>query len=360
MIQPEAMFLGNSLYRWSLAAGIMAGVFGSFLLIRHILLWRLEAMASLTETVLDDLLADVLKATRPFLVVLAGGLAGAWVLSKPEDLRVALRVGAWLVLYGQATLWALRAIRFLEAHGIQKRKEEEATGTAILAAAGFAARLVLWAIFLLLALGRLGVNVSGLVAGLGIGGLAVALAVQNILSDVFASLSILLDRPFAIGDFLIVGDVVGAVEHIGLKTTRIRSLSGEQIIISNSELLKSRIHNFKRMAERRVVFNFGVTYQTPRAALAGIGAALGAIVESQPGARFDRSHFKEFGESALIFETVYFLDDPDYNRYMDVQQAINLALLDHFDRNDISMAFPTRTLILEPPALRSVDLQPPG
>ena len=169
---------------------------------------------------------------------------------------------------------------------------------------GFVGRIVLWSVVLLMILDNLGVNITALVASLGIGGIAVALAVQNILGDIFASLSIALDRPFAIGDFIVVGDVLGTVEYIGLKTTRIRSLSGEQIVFSNADLLKSRIRNYKRMTERRVVFGFGVVYQTPHDKLERIPAMVREVIEAQPKTRFDRAHFKEYGDSALAFEAV--------------------------------------------------------
>ncbi len=181
-------------------------------------------------------------------------------------------------------------------------------------------------------------------AGLGIGGIAVALAVQNILGDLFASLSIVLDKPFVIGDFIIVNEFLGTVEHIGLKTTRIRSLSGEQVIFSNADLLRSRIRNFKRMFERRVTFSIGVTYQTPSDKLERISALLKEIVVKQPKARFDRAHFKEFGDSALIYEVVYYVQNPDFNVYMDIQQAINIEIVRRFEEESIEFAYPTRTI----------------
>jgi small-conductance mechanosensitive channel len=185
------------------------------------------------------------------------------------------------------------------------------------------------------------------VAGLGIGGIAVALAIQNILGDLFASLSIALDKPFVIGDFIIVDQLLGTVEHIGLKTTRIRSLSGEQIVFSNADLLNSRIRNYKRMYERRVVFSIGVTYQTPYEKLASIGTTLKEIIESQPDVRFDRAHFREYADSSLNYEVVYYVKSPDYNRYMDIQQAINLEIYRRFQDGGIEFAYPTRTLYLQ-------------
>jgi small-conductance mechanosensitive channel len=199
----------------------------------------------------------------------------------------------------------------------------------------------------LLALDNMGVNITGLVAGLGIGGIAVALALQNILGDLFASLSIILDKPFVIGDFIVVDQLMGTVEHVGLKTTRIRSLSGEQVIFSNAGLLQSRIRNFKRMAERRVVFTVGVTYQTPYEKLARISALLREAVELQQGVRFDRAHFKEYGDFALVYEIVYFVTSPDYNKYMDIQQAINFEIYRRFQQEGLEFAYPTQTLFVQ-------------
>jgi small-conductance mechanosensitive channel len=173
---------------------------------------------------------------------------------------------------------------------------------------------------------------------------AVALAVQNILGDLFASLSIALDKPFVIGDFIVVDGIAGTVEYVGLKTTRVRSLEGQQVVFANSGLLGSRIHNYKRLYERRVLFGFGVLYSTPPDTLAAIPDWVRDIVQAQPGARFDRAHFKGFGDSSLNFEVVYFVLDPDYNRYMDIQQAINLALVRRCAAEGVEFAFPTRTL----------------
>ncbi|MEQ8215048.1 MAG: mechanosensitive ion channel family protein, partial [Smithellaceae bacterium] len=200
---------------------------------------------------------------------------------------------------------------------------------------------------LLLILDNLGFNITSLVAGLGIGGVAVALAVQNILGDLFASLSIVIDKPFVVGDFIVIDQLRGTVEHVGLKTTRLRSLSGEQLIFSNNDLLKSRIQNFKRMTERRVVFGFGVTYQTPQDKLPLINGIVREIIEKQEHVNFDRVHFKEFGNSALNFEVVYIVKDQDYNLYMNIQQAINLEMFRRFQEEKIEFAYPTQTLFVQ-------------
>ncbi|MDP7260201.1 MAG: mechanosensitive ion channel family protein, partial [Anaerolineales bacterium] len=205
-----------------------------------------------------------------------------------------------------------------------------------------------WSIILLLALDNLGIEISGLLTGLGIGGIAVALAVQNILSDLLAYVSIMLDRPFTVGDFIVVDDRMGTVERIGLKTTRMRSLSGELLIFANHDLLGSRLSNFQDREDRRVVFTIGVTYDTPAAKLASIPEIMREVVSAQQQVRFDRSHFHSFGDFSLQFETVYYVNSADYGVYMDVQQNINLELVRRFERADIEFAFPTQTVHLAP------------
>ncbi|EIC22949.1 mechanosensitive ion channel domain-containing protein [Thiorhodovibrio frisius] len=188
--------------------------------------------------------------------------------------------------------------------------------------------------------------VAGLVGALGVGSLAVAFAVQNILGDVFSSMAIILDKPFRVGDFVKAGETVGTIELIGIKTTRIRSLSGEQVVLSNSDLLNSRIHNFKYFRERRISFNIGVVYQTPRELLERIPDMIRQSIEEQPQTRFDRAHFFAFGDFSLNFEIVYYVLTPDYAIYMDIQQGINLGIHRRFEEVGIEFAYPTQELIL--------------
>lgn len=223
--------------------------------------------------------------------------------------------------------------------------------------------LVAYALILLLALQNAGVDVTSLIAGLGIGGIAVALAMQNILGDLFASLTIALDKPFVIGDFIVVGSEMGTVENIGLKTTRVRSLSGEQLVFGNADLLSSRIRNYKRMTERRVVFGFGVVYDTPPETIEAISAIVRRAVEAQANVRFDRCHFYRFGASSLDFEAVYFINSPDYNAHMDAQQAVHLAIARAFRERHIEFAFPTQTVYVAAsgavaPRARTPDSEP--
>jgi small-conductance mechanosensitive channel len=206
----------------------------------------------------------------------------------------------------------------------------------------FGLQTVLWSLVLLLTLDNLGIDITALVTGLGIGGIAAALAINNILGDLFASLSIVLDKPFEAGDFIIVGESMGTVERIGIKSTRVRSLSGEQIVFANSDLLSSRIRNYKQMQERRIVFEVGIIYETENEQLRRIPIWLKEIVEKREHVRFDRAHFKSFGSYSLNFEVVYFMLLPDFNAYMDTQQAINQEIFETFAERGVEFAYPTQ------------------
>lgn len=342
----EQKFYGNPVADWLVALGIVLGAAAVLFALRRFLPARLAALARRTETRLDDAVAEMMAATWPAFLAAMALYAGAQYLALPAK---AARVADGLVVIAlllQTGTWGQRGIALWLAQTL--RVKQEAAGATTLSVLGFVARIVLWSVVVLMILDNLGVNITTLVASLGIGGIAVALAVQNILGDIFASLSIAMDRPFAIGDFIIVDDVLGTVEYIGLKTTRIRSLSGEQIVFSNADLLKSRIRNYKRMTERRVVFGFGAVYQTPHDKLERMPAMVREVIEAQPKTRFDRAHFKEYGDSALVFEAVYYVLDPEYNVYMDIQQAVNLTLFRRFAAEGIEFAYPTRTVHLQP------------
>ncbi len=207
--------------------------------------------------------------------------------------------------------------------------------------------LVVYAAILLLSLENLGVDVTALIAGLGVGGIAIALALQNVLGDLFASLTITLDKPFVVGDFIVVGTEMGTIERVGLKTTRVRSLGGEQLIFGNNDLLASRIRNFKRMNERRIVFAFGVTYSTTPEQIERVQAGVRQCIEGVELGRFDRCNFKQFGPSSLDFEVVYYVLKPEFNVYMDVQQEINLGIMRTLEAEGVEFAFPTQTLYIE-------------
>ena len=203
-----------------------------------------------------------------------------------------------------------------------------------------------WVIGIVFLMDNLGFNISAVVAGLGIGGIAIALAAQAILGDLFSYFVIFFDRPFEVGDFIIVGDKVGAVEYTGIKTTRIRALSGEQLVFSNTDLTNSRIHNYKKMERRRVVFKLGVIYQTTAEQLESIPKIVREIIESQQDVTFDRGHFATYGDFSLNFEFVYYVTGADYNKYMDIQQSINMKIYRTFEEKGIEFAYPTQTVFV--------------
>lgn len=337
---------GSPLLAWIQALAVSGITLLGLLLLRRQGLRRLAVLAEKTQTEWDDLLLDVLKSTRGWALAALSFAIAIPFLELSALLQDRLKAVLTLVFLLQAAVWGNAAVSCGVPRLIKRRLPEDALGATALAAVGFAGKLVVWALFLLLALANLGINVTHLAAGLGLGGIAIALALQTILGDLFASLSIVLDRPFALGDFVVIGDAMGTVEHIGLRTTRIRSLSGEQLVFSNGELLKSRIRNFQRMQERRVLFTLGITYDTPYEKVVSVPQIIQEILEAQPGVRFDRAHFKAFGDFSLVFESVYFVLDPDYNRYMDVQAATNLLLFKRFEEAGIEFAFPTQTIHL--------------
>lgn len=337
---------GNPIQQWLMALVVALAVGVGLRWLKGLTARWLRGLVSRTSTDLDDLVLTLVAGTRPFFIVALAGTAGAQALTLPDGVDRAIAMIAGAVVLLQAGLWGSTVITFSVSRYIHQRLERDAASVTTVAVLSFVAKLVLWSIVLLVALDNMGVNITGLVAGLGVGGIAVALALQNILSDLFAAFSIALDRPFSIGDFIIVGDLLGTVEHIGLKTTRVRSLSGEQLVFANSDLLTSRIRNFKRMADRRVVFSFGVTYETPVDKLAAIPQLVRRVVEAQAPVRFDRAHFIAFGDFALTFEVVYYVLSPEYNLYMDIQQAINLELFRRFQELEIEFAYPTQTLYL--------------
>lgn len=334
-------FYDNTAQQWLTALAILLGGALLFPVIHAVLVRRAARLAERLESDWDDALVEAFRRTRYwFLLALAFYLASL-VLTLPVKVRAILEAAIILTLLAQAAIWGNTAINVgLERYSKRQREKDPAAVTTV-SALSFIGKLALFVVLVLLALDNVGVEVTALIAGLGIGGIAVALAAQNILGDLFASLSIVLDKPFVLGDFIVVGDMMGNVEKIGLKTTRLRSLSGEQLVVSNNDLLQSRIRNFKRMAERRAVFTVRVAYDTPRDKLAAIPQMIRETIEAQPGLRFDRAHFKEFGVYALIYEAVYYVTSPDFNLYMDRQQAINLALYDRFAAQGVPFAQPT-------------------
>lgn len=338
------LILNNDLTAWSIAIFIGACAWALLYAAKGLIVRRLGAYARTTETYLDDLAVKVLCATHPVFTVLIGIYTGAQWLVLPESRAALISRLAIATLLLQIARWGDVGVHAWLQHYRTRRSAQDAGSTTSTAALGFVARTLLWLVMILMILDNFGVNITTLVASLGIGGIAVALALQNILGDLFSSLSIVLDKPFVVGDFITVDDIAGSVEYVGLKTTRMRGLGGEQVVFSNSDLLKSRIRNYKRMETRRIVFSIGVTYDTSKQQILAIPGILRDIVAAQPQARFDRAHFKSYGASSLDFETVYVVQTPDYGVYMDIQQAINVALFERFEQEGIAFAYPTQTV----------------
>jgi small-conductance mechanosensitive channel len=292
------------------------------------------------------IVAALAAATSAWLLLPLATYAAILALEVPPRVdRVAAAV-ALVAVVVQAGLWAHRALSHWLSLRFERTRAQDPQAATTVKLIGYAVQGLLWLLVVLLALDQLGFDVTARVAGLGIGGVAIALAVQSVLGDLFACAAIALDKPFVVGDFIVVDGLRGTVESIGLKTTRVRSLDGELRVFSNADLLKSRLRNFKRMQERRVQFGLGVTYGTRVEQLRRIARWLREAVEAQPKTRFDRAHFKGYGDSSLDFEVVYYVLEPDYNVHMDVQQSLNLAIYERFAAEGVEFAFPTRTLFL--------------
>jgi len=343
----DRVWYGASLKQWLVATAVLAAAYLILALLQRIVARRLEVLAARTETDWDDLAVEIVRRTRPYFLAAIAIYAATRILPPPPGATRILGAAAVIVVLLQAGVWGNGIIGFGAEHYIRRRSGADSGTRTTIRAVGYAGRFVLWGLLVVTALQNFGINVTALVTGLGVGGIAVALAVQNILGDLFAALSIVVDKPFVVGDFIVVDSVKGTVEHVGLKTTRLRSLGGEQIILGNADLLRSRVSNYRRMQERRVVFHLDVTYDTAPDRVQRIPAIVREVVSTQNPTRFDRCHFLAWMESALRIETVYFVLDADYNRFADIQHAINIELLRRFAAEKIEFAYPSRTVIMK-------------
>jgi small-conductance mechanosensitive channel len=343
----DSTYLGNPAWRWIVAGTVTLGVLFILLLLRRL---TRKQYARLAATPRDEIMEVPLKvASRTtvwFLLIAAIFLGLQTVELPPKGARVLMTIFT-VASFWQIGLWATAAV--LAALDRKQRRtlsvDRAAAGT--LGIIGFIARATIWSFVLLLTLSNLGIQIQPLLAGLGIGGIAVALAAQNILGDLFASLSITLDRPFVLGDTLQVDDFVGTVEYIGVKSTRLRSINGEQIIMPNSNLLASRVRNHTRATDRRVVFTISIAQQTPMEQVRKLAGTIRGLIEAYPDVRFDRSHFAKISATSFDFEAVYVVKTTDYNRHMDILQEINLRLVELFEKDGIAFAYPVQRLYLE-------------
>jgi small-conductance mechanosensitive channel len=346
------VYFGNTVRAWLVSAAIGFVVYLALVLIKRLVVSRLGKLAERTENDFDDAIVEVIRSTRSFFLIALAIYAGIRGLNVHPRLLGPLEKFLELLFLFQIGLWASGLVAFLVKRSLEKRDQHsDRIGVAAVNAIGVAVKIVAWILVFLVAIQSVfDKPVTGLIASLGVGGIALALAVQNILGDLLAAVAIVFDRPFDVGDTIQVDQLVGKVEQIGLKTTRLRSATGEQLILGNGELLKSRLRNYKRMYERRALLHVDLEYSTDPSVIERVPTMLRHIVEAQGGGvRFERSHFAGFMENALRVETVYFVLDPDYNRFMDAQQSINLAVLRKFKAEKIEFAFPTRTVELKAP-----------
>ena len=344
----DRVLYGATAQQWLIAAGVFAAVYLILTLVRRLVESRLAIIAARTRTHVDDYVLEIVRRTRAYFLLALALQASMRVVVPDARAGAVLHGLTLLVVLIQVGVWGNGLIGIVAETYATERADGDIGARTTIRAVGYAGRFVLWALLLVTALDNFGIEITGLITGLGIGGIAVALAVQNILGDLFAALAIVVDKPFVVGEFIIVDTVMGTVEHVGLKTTRLRSLGGEQIIMSNADLLKSRIRNFKRMQERRIVFHIDVTYDTPADLADRIPSIVRSVIESQREVRFDRSHFLNWMDSSLRFETVYWVLAPDFNQYADTQHAINVELLRRFSTEGIKFAFPSRSVYLQP------------
>ncbi|HDH53113.1 MAG TPA: mechanosensitive ion channel family protein [Nitrospirae bacterium] len=342
----QKSFLQNSVLDYLIfLATFLIGIF-IIKILKGISLHRMKAWAKKTATTIDDFLIKIIEKNLIPLLYFSvlyfafKSLTLAPSLSKVIDVSVAIiltffgvRFLAALIDYSLEIYWTKKEI------DVNRQRSLKGILRVI--------KFLVWAIGVTFLLDNLGFKISTVIAGLGIGGIAVALAAQTVLGDLFSYFTIFFDRPFEIGDFIIVGDFLGTIEHIGIKTTRVRSLSGEQLVFSNTDLTNSRIKNYKRMDKRRVVFRLGVTYQTTLEQLKEIPGIIKDTINNVSNTVFDRAHFFSYGDFSLVFEVVYYVQSRDYNIYMDIQQEINFIIKEKFEKRGIEFAYPTQTVFLE-------------
>jgi small-conductance mechanosensitive channel len=340
------VYFGNSLLSYCISLAVFMGGYIILSVMRRYVLHRLSAWAEKTETRFDDMI--VISVRRDVMPLLKFYLIYVSIvrLNLYPSLYTFMKGAILIVTVFYVIRFALEALIFWLDNYWAGEGESDPAKKKVGSAVATILRILLWAIGILIVLDNMGVEISAIIAGLGVGGIAIAFAAQALLGDIFSYFSIFFDRPFELGDFIVIGELMGQVEQIGVKTTKVRSLSGELLIISNADLTKSRVRNFKHMDERRVLFRIGVTYDTAYEILKEIPEIMKGIIGARDLTRFERCNFMEFGDFSLIFETVYFVRSNDYQLYADIRQAINLELKRVFDERKIGFAFPTQTIYL--------------
>ncbi len=344
----ERIYFGNSVLDYLIALGIIVIGSVAVIILRRSLIRLLRALAGRTVNRYDDHIVDSIdRFGIPALHFFIFYVGVSTLELPPRGERILHIAVAFAITYFTIRLITSIIHLIIRGHVLKLDRGEEKARQ--LGGLMLIINMVLWIIGLLFLFDNMGYDVTAVITGLGIGGIAVALAAQNILGDLFNYFVIFFDRPFEVGDFLVIDQKSGTVEHIGIKTTRLRSLSGEQLVFANSDLTTSRIHNYKRMQNRRAVFKIGVTYETPPAKLEMIPRLIREVVEEQEQVTFDRAHLLFFNASSLDFEVVYIVLSSQFNRYADLQQAINLGIIKRFEAEGIEFAYPAQNIHLKSP-----------
>lgn len=342
----QRTYFSNRILDYSIALAMFVGGILAIQIVKGITLHRLKAWAKKSATTMDDFIIRLVeKRLIPFLYFVALYLA-VNSLNLPPLMNKGITVAVAAILTYFGIRLAVSLLHYaLQTYWVNKEVDESRRKN--LSGIVTVIKVLIWGVGITLLLDNLGFKISAIVAGLGIGGIAVALAAQTILGDLFSYFVIFFDRPFEIGDFIVVNEFMGSIEYIGIKSTRVRSLGGEQLVFSNTDLTNSRIRNFKRMEKRRIVFKIGVIYQTTFEQMKEIPLLIRNVIEDVPDTVFDRAHFSEFGDFSLNIEIVYYVLSGDYNKYMDTQQEINFRIMKEFEKQGIEFAYPTQTLFVE-------------
>lgn len=333
---------GNSVFEYGTALTFFVLFLIVFKIFQVIILKKLKKLSEKTETDIDDALIKAIKSLKPpFYYFISLYFILPFLEIATNVLNIVKAVLLVLIVYQ-----VIKAVLIVVDYIFEKlsEKKEDASEKMAYSYMGMFTKIMIWVLGILMILSNLGINITTLIAGLGIGGLAFAFAFKEILSDLFASFVIFFDKPFVIGDFIQMGDIVGEVKKIGIKTTRIKSLTGEEIVVSNQELTSARIRNYQKLKERRISFSFGIIYETPTEKIKQIPIWVQQIISGIKGVRFDRAHFNRFEDSSLAFDVVYYIESQNYAEYMKAQQEINLKILEKFQEKGIEMAYPTRVV----------------
>lgn len=338
-------FLNNSFKDYLIAITILILGFIVIAIAKKIVLQKIKKAAGRTATTIDDFIVKAIEKTAIplcYIIVVYSSLTYLDLAAKVESVlhNAMIVIITYYVLHLITMIIEYGLVSYLNRSRYADSRKKEIKGMLIII------NIILWSVAVVFLLDNFGYNVTTVITGLGIGGVAIALASQNILSDLFCYFVIFFDRPFEVGDFITVDDKAGAISHIGIKTTRIKSISGEEIVFSNKDLTDSRVHNFKKMQKRRVVFQLDIVYETAVETLEQIPGLLKSVIENIEGTTFDRAHFASYGASSLKYEAVYYIASGDYNQYMDTQQAINFSIFRNFSKKNIQFAYPTQTVFM--------------